>query len=128
MRSNLQPSRDFANKDSESGADIKRDDVGQILLRVESRLACVESTLAEIKGAVQAPHDEKQWYTTAEAAEILGRAFFTVREWCRHGRIHAEKRACGAGLPKSGVFPVPNCNESETKVYCRSQWHTRHRN
>ena len=100
MRSNLQSSRDFANKDSESGADIKRDDVGQILLRVESRLACVESTLAEIKGAVQAPHDEKQWYTTAEAAEVLDRAFFTVREWCRHGRIHAEKRACGRGLAK----------------------------
>ena len=39
----------------------------------------------------------KDWYTTAEAAQLLGRAAFTVREWCRLGRVHARKRACRRG-------------------------------
>jgi hypothetical protein len=40
----------------------------------------------------------KDWYTVQEAAQLLGRAEFTVREWCRLGRVHAQKRACGRGL------------------------------
>jgi hypothetical protein len=39
----------------------------------------------------------KEWYTTAEIAQLVGKAKFTVREWCRSGRIHAQKRACGRG-------------------------------
>jgi hypothetical protein len=39
----------------------------------------------------------KDWYTTAEVAQLLGRAEFTVREWCRLGRVNARKRACGRG-------------------------------
>jgi hypothetical protein len=39
----------------------------------------------------------KDFYTTAEVAEIAGRAEFTVREYCRLGRIRGQKRACGRG-------------------------------
>ena len=39
----------------------------------------------------------KEWYSTAEVAEIVGKAEFTVREWCRLGRVHAEKKKCGRG-------------------------------
>lgn len=39
----------------------------------------------------------KEWYTTAEVAKLLSKAEFTVREWCRLGRIHAEKRQSGRG-------------------------------
>lgn len=39
----------------------------------------------------------KEWYSTQEVAEILGKAEFTVREWCRLGRVHAEKRNSGRG-------------------------------
>lgn len=39
----------------------------------------------------------KDWYTTAEVAGLLSKAEFTVREWCRLGRIYARKRACGRG-------------------------------
>lgn len=39
----------------------------------------------------------KEYYTTAEVAKILGRAEFTVREWCRNGRIYATKRPSGRG-------------------------------
>ena len=39
----------------------------------------------------------KDWYSTSEVAERLGKAEFTVREWCRLGRIHAEKKGSGRG-------------------------------
>ena len=39
----------------------------------------------------------KDWYSTAEFAKLAGKAEFTCREWCRHGRIHAEKKSSGRG-------------------------------
>jgi hypothetical protein len=39
----------------------------------------------------------KEWYTTAEVAQILGRAEYTVREYCRLGRLQATKKPCGRG-------------------------------
>ena len=60
---------------------------------LEERLARIEQmllTLIEQKTV-------KEWYTTAEVAKLLGKAEFTVREWCRLGRIHAEKWQSGRG-------------------------------
>jgi transposase len=45
----------------------------------------------------------KDWYSTEEVAEILGRSAYTVREWCRLGRVRAEKRRCGRGRSKEWV-------------------------
>ena len=42
----------------------------------------------------------KNFYSTNDIARIMTRAEFTVRQWCRLGRIKAEKRACGRGLTK----------------------------
>jgi len=57
----------------------------------------------------------KDWYTVAEAAEILGKAEFTVREWCRLGRVYASKRACGRGLSQEWIIAHEEltriCNE-----------------
>jgi len=46
----------------------------------------------------------QEFYSTSDAAQVLGRADFTVREWCRHGRIHAEKRPCGRGNSKEWMI------------------------
>jgi predicted transcriptional regulator len=46
----------------------------------------------------------KDWYTTAEAARLLGRAEYTVREHCRLGRIQARKKPGGRG--KGGEWLV----------------------
>lgn len=46
----------------------------------------------------------REYYSTAEVATILGKAEFTVREWCRLGRVWAEKRACGRGPCKEWII------------------------
>ena len=53
----------------------------------------LEQTLELLVGQRQV----KEQYCTAEVAEILGKAEFTVREWCRLGRVRARKRRCGRG-------------------------------
>src|SRR5438105_14904784 len=45
----------------------------------------------------------KHWYTTAEVARLLGKPEFTVREWCRLGRVEADKRPCGRGRSRDWI-------------------------
>jgi hypothetical protein len=68
------------------------DEVIRRLDRIEAALAA----LAERQTA-------KDWYTTEEVARALGKAEYTVREWCRHGRICAEKKGSGRGKYQSWV-------------------------
>lgn len=42
----------------------------------------------------------KDYYTTAEVAQIVRKVPFTIRKWCLRGRIRAEKRPCGRGRSK----------------------------
>ena len=56
------------------------------------RLDRIESVL----GVLLEQKTVKDWYSTDEVAKILGKAEFTVREWCRNGRIHAAKKGSGA--------------------------------
>lgn len=46
----------------------------------------------------------QKYYSTADTAKLLGKAEFTVREWCRHRRIRAEKRPCGRGNSKEWMI------------------------
>ena len=57
------------------------------------RLTKIEERLQELLNEKQ----QKDFYSTQEVAESLGKAEFTVREWCRLGRIRASKRATGRG-------------------------------
>ena len=50
------------------------------------RLDRVESLLASLVER----ETIRDWYPTDEFARLVGRAEFTVREWARLGRIHAE--------------------------------------
>lgn len=83
-----------------------------------TRLARIEQTLDLL---VQ-QRTIKDWYSTAEIAQLLGKAEFTVREWCRRGRVRAEKKQCGRGVAgewvisheemtrvrNEGLLPEPN--------------------
>lgn len=46
----------------------------------------------------------KEWYTTAEVAKLLGKAEFTVREWCRLARVSASKKTCGRGSASEWII------------------------
>ena len=63
--------------------------VEEILSRLERIELALEQLVSE--------REIKEMYSTSEVAELLGRAEFTVREWCRNGRIYAEKRLSGRG-------------------------------
>ena len=67
---------------------------------IAARLDRIESALT----ALVTQKTIKDYYSTAELAEILGKAEFTVREWCRNGRIWAEKRATGRGNSKEWMI------------------------
>ena len=58
-----------------------------------ARLANIETLLASLVEQ----RIVKEWYSTAEVATLLGKAEFTVREWCRLGRVRAEKKKCRRG-------------------------------
>lgn len=73
----------------------------------EERAVEMLARLKRIEAAIESlvrQRTFKDWYTTDEAAEILGRASWTVREWCRLGRVHASKRTCGRGRSKEWII------------------------
>lgn len=62
-------------------------------MSVEERLEKIEAMLVVLVERQQV----REWYSVEEFARIVGRAEFTCREWCRHGRIRAEKKESGRG-------------------------------
>ena len=62
-------------------------------MTIEDRLKNIEAMLATLVER----QIVREWYTTEQVAQLVGKAEFTVREWCRHGRLKAEKRMSGRG-------------------------------
>lgn len=63
-------------------------------------MTVVLDRLDRIEAALRALADQrppKDWYSVDEAAAVLGKASYTVREWCRLGRIHATKQRHARG-------------------------------
>ena len=79
-------------------------------MTVEERLERIEQLL----GALVERQTVREWYSTDEFATSVGKAEFTVREWCRLGRIHAEKRRSGRG-----AFPAWVVSHQELLRYQR---------
>jgi Helix-turn-helix domain len=62
-------------------------------MNLEERLEKIEGMLVALVERQQV----REWYTVEELARIVGKAEFTVRGWCRLGRIKALKRESGRG-------------------------------
>ena len=75
-------------------------DLGEKIDLLAERMAALERRLE----AVIVSRQDKEWYTTHEVAALLSRAEFTVREWCRLGRIRAAKRRSGRGGHRAWVI------------------------
>ena len=56
--------------------------------QLNERMDAIGQAVAEIHESVMNQVPPKEWYTVAEVAEALGKAVFTVREWCRLGRVY----------------------------------------
>ena len=68
-------------------------------MTTDERLERIEQMLA----ALVEQKAIKDWYTTAEVGDILEKSEYTVREWCRQGRVRAAKRAAGRGRSKEWI-------------------------
>jgi hypothetical protein len=66
-------------------------------MTIDERLVRIEQMLA----ALLERNEPQDWYSTAEFARAVGKAEFTVREWCRLGRIRARRRGSGRGPYRS---------------------------
>ncbi len=62
-------------------------------MTLEERLDKIESLLVSLVERERI----REFYSVEEFARIVGRAEFTCREWCRHGRINAVKKESGRG-------------------------------
>jgi len=69
-------------------------------MTIEERLEKIERLLTVLveRQKVQG------WYTTHEFAQAVGKAEFTIREYCRLGRLRAEKRQSGRGAHPQWVL------------------------
>ncbi len=79
-------------------------------MTLEERLERIESMLVVLVER----QTVKDWYSVDELAQLVGKAEFTVREWCRLGRIKAEKQLSGRG-----AFPAWCISHQELLRYQR---------
>jgi hypothetical protein len=66
-------------------------------MTVDEKLDRIVAMLAALAEREQV----REWYTTGQVAQLLGKAEFTVREWCRTGRANAAKKSSGRGAHPS---------------------------
>jgi len=73
------------------------------LPEVVARLARLDEKVDQLLDLLVRQKTVKDYYTTAEVAQLMNKAEFTVREYCRLGRVRAGKRACGRGKSQEWI-------------------------
>jgi hypothetical protein len=67
---------------------------------IDERLKKIEALLAVLIQRQQVG----EWYSTQEFARLVGKAEFTIRQYCRLGRLRAEKHQSGRGAHRAWVI------------------------
>ena len=70
-------------------------------MTVESRLEKIEQLLLALVEREQV----REWYSTEQFARAIGKSEFSVRYWCRTGRLQARKKDSGRGAHTAWVIP-----------------------
>lgn len=83
-----------------------------MLAQILQRLASLEDKIDHLVEQRAA----KEWYTTGEVAEALGKSEYTIREFCRKGQVPAQKSPNGRSWLiahgdllrlRNGELPIP---------------------
>lgn len=88
---------DSARMNNVNGGDGGASAIASRLERLEAGLGKLFDALDVVRGLVAAKVVVKEWYSTNEVAHILTRRPYTVREWCRLGRVNATRTHSGRG-------------------------------
>jgi hypothetical protein len=76
--------------------------MAQSLLTLGTQMGSLTELVADLQRRMEKQQTVKEWYTTSELAQALGRSHYTVQErWCNEGRIACEKD------PDSGKWRIP---------------------
>jgi hypothetical protein len=93
-RSGRAESQAIASTSRQSSGEGIESVVLETLQSIDQRLANLERQQAT---RCEADRLDKSHFSPKEFAELVERKSYTVREWCRLGRIYAEKRVVGRG-------------------------------
>ena len=87
---------------AQSGDGVSHEVIAHTLISLGQRMKTLEEMIAEVHEIMLAQRVEKEWYTTTELADAVGKSQFTIQErWCNGGRIECEKD------PESGKWRIP---------------------
>lgn len=74
----------------------------QAVLMLGQRMTVLEEHVEAIKDILASERTTKEWYTTNELADALGKSQYTIQErWCNEDRIACEKD------PDTGKWRIP---------------------
>ena len=83
----------------------RHEQIVEILARPERRhLDRILGRLEALLVVLVERQQVREWYTTHEFAQIVGKAEFTIRNYCRGNRLNSEKRRSGRGKFQAWVI------------------------
>lgn len=74
--------------------------VGSVDAELHERLRRIEESINQLVNRKV----EQDFFSVQEIAKILDKSNFTIREWCRLGRVHGEKKLSGRGRAQEWVI------------------------